>query len=732
MATEPLIPEFGNDKEIEAAMLALEQDIEAEGIGGDESLEDEGYIGGEEEPGITFEELQSLVRTEVQDAIDFCEEELAQDRVRRQAAYDGEGYDEDALLDDTRSRVMSRDVSDTVHQVLPSMMRIFCGGGPAVEYLPVGFEDVPFASQATCYVNDIVLGVDNIFYNVFYSAAHDALVKGLGVFKWWWTTDTIVEGSYYTGLDNNAFQLLAADPDVEVTEYEEYKDLMSGLVLINCSITRRVDRNGKMKVEAVPPEERLINRRARSMEDCTLYGHRRDMSVSELVAMGFSYEQVVAMGGNSDMDTNEEAVERLDGETYTSSTTSDPSMKELEVCEIYLNVDLDGDGIAERYRIYCGGNNYQILEWDDGDLAVDLCEDIPFSEICPDPVPHRATGKALSDKVIDVQRVKTNLLRGTLDSLSRSIFPQLEVVENAVNIDDAMNPEIGAIIRTRAPGMIREIVTSFMGKECLPVLAYMDEVKADRTGVSDATMGLNPQSLQSSTEGAVTNTISAAQTQIEMISRHFCNGITQMFKGVLRTIKQHQDQARTVRLRNTWVEVDPSQWNAGMDASPKVALGRGTEQDRMQYLMMIAQKQEMAIEKMGPANGICTLAEYRNTLEEMVRVSGYYHAETFFLPTEMGQQVQQLADQNKELQGQNAELTQQSQFMQAELMKRSASAANKDDAAAEKSRAGAFKDAVSGLHEAGTAVVEGSQVMDELALTNVVTMKPQNQQGPQQ
>ena len=234
-----------------------------------------------------------------------------------------------------------------------------------------------------------------------------------------------------------------------------------------------------------------------------------------------------------------------------------------------------------------------------------------------------------------------------------------------------------------------------------------------------------------STEGAVNNTISAAQTQIEMISRHFCNGITQMFRGVLRTIKQHQDQVRTVRLRNTWVEVDPRQWNAGMDASPKVALGRGTEQDRMQYLMMIAAKQEQAIQTLGPANGLCTLAEYRNTLEEMVRVSGYYHAETFFLPTEMGQQVQQLADQNKELQGKNAELEQQSQFMQAELMKRSRSAANKDDAAAEKSRAGAFKDAVSGLHEAGTAVVEGAQVMDEIALANVVTMKPQNQQGPQ-
>jgi len=727
------------DQQIMDAMMALEDgqangddpdDPEGAMRGADDDSDDD-----DDKPGITLDELRSLIRTEVREAIDYCEEELAQKRVERQEAYDGEGYENDEKLDATRSRAMSKDVQDTVSQMLPSMMRIFCGGGSPVEYLPTGFEDIEYAAQATDYVNDVVLGIDNDFYSVFYTAAHDALVKGLGVFKWWWEVETSIEGSFYTGLDEAAFGLLTADPDVEIDDFEQYNDIMSGLTLINCHVRRKVNKCGKMVVEAVPPEERLINASARSIasKSCYFYGHRRDMKVSELVAMGFDYDQVHDMSGESTLDSNEEAMERLDDETATvRGGSADPSMQTVEVVECYFNADLDADGIAERYRIYVGGDAYDILEWDDGDLAIDLCEEIPFAEICPDPVPHRATGKAISDKVMDVQRIKTNLLRATLDSLSRSIFPREEVVESQVNMDDVLNPEIGAVIRARAPGMIREIVTSFMGKECMPVLAYMDEVKADRTGVSDATMGLNPQSLQSSTEGAVNNTISAAQTQIEMVSRHFCTGVTKMFKGILKTIKQHQDQVRTVKLRNAWVPVDPSAWNAGMDATPRVALGRGTEQDRMTYLMLIAGKQEQLMQTLGPTNGLCTLAEYRNTLEEMVRVSGYYHAETFFLPVETGQQIQQLAEQNKQLTEENAQLKQQQEMMGEELMKRSRSAANKDDAAAEQSRATAFEKSVSAVHEAGTAVVEGAAIMDELALHNVIINRPQDvMAGPQ-
>jgi hypothetical protein len=721
---DPAIEDDHMDPNIESMMELLEQDINDSIPGSDMEVAERG----EEAPGVSIEELRSIVKFQCREAVNYAEEELARKRMQRLEAYEGLGLDTDDKLDETRSKVVSRDVHDTVHKILPSIMRIFCGSSSPVEYNPVGLEDIPYALQATEYVNDIVLKVDNDFYNVMYSASHDSLVKGLGVFKWWWEAATRVEGSYYSGLDSTAFQMLAAEPDVEIDEYEEYLDPAIGPV-ISCHAKRTVMYDGKVKVEAVPPEERLISKDARSIEDATFYGHRRLMTVSELVALGFRYDQVVRFGGSENLETNEEAVERYDNQVFNESTSpGDPSLRELEVVEGYLKVDLDGDGIAEMYRIYVGGQSYTILEWDDGDLAIDLCDEVPFAEICPDPVPHKATGYATSDKVMDVQNVKTNLLRGTLDSLSRAIFPREEIVEGQVNIDDAMNPEIGALVRVRAPGMIREIVTPFMGKECLPVLAYMDEVKADRTGISDATMGLNPQQLQSSTEGAVTNTISAAQTQIEMISRHFSNGIRKLFSGILGTIKQNQDQVRTVRLRNEWHAVDPSAWNVTMDASPSVALGRGTEQDRIQYLTIIAQKQEAAIQQMGPQNGLCTLAEYRNTLAEIVKCSGYFHADQFFLPVQLGQQVQQITTQNQELQGQNQQLEQQAGFMQAELMKRSESATNKDDASAEKSRADAFAKTVEAVHEAGTMVVEGATIVDELSLHKVITDPGQGQQ----
>lgn len=698
-------------------------DIEVEGFI-DPEIEAEEEV--EPEIGIDIETFKGVVKTAVQDAINYAEEDLAEARVAAAEAYLAEGMDGDADLDETRSRAMSRDVHDTVHAILPSLMKIFCGTVDCVEYQPVGPEDEAFAKQATEYVNKVVLGQDNDFYTVMYSAAHDSLVKGLGVFKWWWEEDKRREGHYFSGLSPVEFNLLAGDPSVvEVDEYYEeayLTEMGTEEVSISGHLIREVSLGGKLVIEAVPPEERLIERDARSIQDAGIYGHRRTMTVSDLVSMGFDYEQAVRLAGPDTLDTNQEAVLRLDSasaQSRESGVSADPSMSEVEVCEIYIRADLDRDGVAERYRVFTGGNAHEILEWEDGDAAIELCDDIPFAEICPDPVPHLATGKSLSAKVMDVQYVKTNLLRGVLDSLSRSIFPREEVVEGQVNIDDAMNPEIGALIRTKAPGMVREIVTPFMGKEALPVLGYYDEIKANRSGVSDATMGLDPKTLQSSTAGAVDHAVSAAQSQIELIARHFGRGVREVFRGVLRTIVKNQDRPRTVRLTGNWVEVDPRAWNAEMDAIPVTAVGHGTEREKMAQLAMIAAKQEQLLQTMGPSNGIVTIAQYRETLAEMVRLSGYYIPDKFFLPMETAQQIQQLSEQGEKAMQELEQMKQQAGMMQQELMKRSQAAASKDLAQAFASAAKGFEDIVSAVQTANQTQVDQRGAQDEMESYNV-------------
>ena len=230
----------------------------------------------------------------------------------------------------------------------------------------------------------------------------------------------------------------------------------------------------------------------------------------------------------------------------------------------------------------------------------------------------------------DLQEIKSDILRNTLDSLAQAIHPRTAVVEGQVNIDDVLNNETGAIIRMRAPGMVQPLAMPFVGQAAFPMLEYVDAIKENRTGMSKASMGLDADSLQSSTRAAVSATISASQSRLELTTRVLAEGMKDMFKLLLKLSVAHQDKARMVRLRNQWVQVDPRTWDASMDVTITTALGTGDLDQKMQMLGMISGKQEQALEKMGPDNPLVTPAQYSNTLRRMVELSGFKDASQFF------------------------------------------------------------------------------------------------------
>ena len=56
---------------------------------------------------------------------------------------------------------------------------------------------------------------------------------------------------------------------------------------------------------------------------------------------------------------------------------------------------------------------------------------------------------SIADYTEDIQKIKTNMMRGILDSLAEWINPKTVVNELMVNLDDALNDDLGAVIRTR-------------------------------------------------------------------------------------------------------------------------------------------------------------------------------------------------------------------------------------------------------------------------------------------
>jgi hypothetical protein len=92
---------------------------------------------------------------------------------------------------------------------------------------------------------------------------------------------------------------------------------------------------------------------------------------------------------------------------------------------------------------------------------------------------------------------------------------------------------------------------------------------------------------------------------------------------LLRLVVQHQDRPKIIRLRGKFIPIDPRGWNADMDMIVNVALGRGSDEQRMAFLAQIAARQEAIIQQYGPMNPLVDVMQYRNTLAQIIQLSGF-------------------------------------------------------------------------------------------------------------
>ena len=585
-------------------------------------------------------ELQSIITQDLTDAVSYIDSDLSPTRAKGTEYYRGDLFGNEV---EGNSKVVAMEVRDTVSAMLPSLMRVFFSTENVVEFVPRGPEDVQSAQQATDYANYIFQNDNNGFLTS-YAIFKDALVRKCGIAKFWWEDDERVNIDEYTGLDDQTLEMLMQEPDAEVKIVVSYPDpnvdemqmttvdpttgqpITMPAPMIHDVQIKRITKDGRIRIMAVPPEELLLDRRARSFDDATIIAHRQMATMADLIAMGYDQEEIEENISSTDLDSNDEYLARQPlSTTFGTNDAANPMMRRVLYVEAYSRVDYDGDGIAELRKVCCMGSGYQVVR----NLPASY---IPFADFPCDPEPHTSPLEAMSifDITRDLQEIKSEILRNTLDSLAQSIHPRTAVVEGQVNIDDVLNNETGAIIRMRAPGMVQPLTTPFVGQAAFPMMEYMDQIKEDRTGMSKAAMGLNADALQSSTKAAVNATISASQGRIELTARILAEGMKKLFKGILFLVTTHQDKERMVRLRNEWVAIDPRHWNAGMDASINIGLGNGDTNERLQALMMIMAKQEQILQQLGPQNPLVTPQQFSNTLRKIVELSGFKDASSFF------------------------------------------------------------------------------------------------------
>ena len=611
-------------------------------------------------------EVEGIVQTAISDAVDFVESEISEDRIKAQRYYDG---DCDLGYEDGRSKVVATKVRDTVRAVKPSLMRIFLSTAKPVEYVPHGQEDVAMAEQATEFMHHEFTRLNG--YRVMNDAFQDALIKKQGIVKAYWMTYPEAEIYTFTDLSDDEYTYLIDDDSVTVIEHTaemsiEIDEMGMEMEMPTHSVKlSRQKERGELCIESVPPEEFFINSDARSLADAYIVAHRTDMRAGDLIAMGYDPEVVLNLDSFDDgSDVTEAEVQERRGYDVDSSDEDmqDPSMRNVAVTEAYMRIDVDGTGVPVLHKLTCGGTSYELLDYEP-------CDEIPFAKFEVDPEPHTFYGRSLAEIVMDDQDAATSVLRSILDNVAMTNNPRLGIVEGAVNIDDVLNNEIGAIVRMRAPGSVQELTVPFTAGQTLGALTYLDGLVETKTGVSRASMGLDPDAMQSTTKAAVQATVQAAAGQVEVMVRNLADGMRDLFGIMLRLMSKNVDEEQMMRMNGTFVPVDPRVWDATFDVSINVGLGTGREEEKIMALNQALQMQTMVYQTYGPMNGLVSMTNIRNTLADQLAVAGIRNADRYFAPItpEIEMQMLQMQQQAQAQQGQGADPN--AAFLQAEQIK---------------------------------------------------------------
>jgi len=520
----------------------------------------------------TDEELLSRVQSEITDALGYSDT-VSKQREDAMDYYYALPFGNEI---DGRSQYVDSTVMDTIEWIKPSLMRVFASGEEMVKFNPVGPEDVKTAEQATDYVNYIFTR-DNPGWEILYTWFTDALLQKNGIVKCWWDETEEWNREEYKRLEEMEFTVLLNDDDIDVLEHTVYEE--GGRIYHDTVITRR-NGKGRVRIENVTPDEFLIARESKSIEESRFVCHRVMKTVSELREMGYEFD-VEDLGGGDD--AIEYSGERLSRYAYDNTASyegwGDPeeALRRYWLHESYIRTDYDGDGIAELRKICSVGSKV---------LANEAIDRIPFVSITPVKIPHKFFGLSIADLVMDIQLIKSTLMRNLMDNMYNQNFGRYAVLEGQANLDDLLTQRPGGVVRVKSPNAIMPLATPQLEQSSFQMLGYFDELREARSGVNRYSQGLNDNALTSHTTATAVNaTMTAAQSRVELIARCFAEtGVKELMKNIYELVLKNQDKERTVRLRNEWVPVRPDMWKEEYDCTVAVGIGNGNRDQQLMHL----------------------------------------------------------------------------------------------------------------------------------------------------
>mgnify|MGYP005989828573 CR=1 FL=1 len=528
----------------------------------------------EEYSKLSDEQIVALVDDNVRKSIGYYDSEISRERRKVVDHYNA------ALprpAHDGNSKYVSMDVYDAVESMKAALLETFSTGYKTVRFSPQNSDDVPMAAVATSYV-DFVANRQNNLFEVMQTVIHDGLIARAGLAKVFYEESS---DSYLQTIEDvlpDDFDMMLAEDNVEIEEVEED-------ALGNYSGTLRIYRDtSKVCIDAVAPEEFLIEPQAKDLDSITFCAQRYKKTLSELREMGYDEKLLEDIGEHDDVDleTDPEVISRhenIGSDRGFNVKGYQDQVRQVTVYEAYIMLDKMGTGVAELYKVIKAGNSL---------LECERCMRRPFVAFVPLPIAHAFYGSNFGAKVIPIQNARTVLTRSILDHAMITNNPRYVVTKGGLsNPRELIDNRVGGIVNVTRPDAISPMPQAALNPFIFQTIQMLDEDKEDTTGVSRLSQGLNKDAISKQNSAAMVEQLATmSQQRQKIIARNFANNFLKpLYQMIYQLVVENEDEQKIVELAGNFVPVNPGTWADKRDVQVDLHLGYGEqEQEAQKYL----------------------------------------------------------------------------------------------------------------------------------------------------
>tara|TARA_B100000214_G_scaffold211148_1_gene153354 strand:- start:356 stop:2518 length:2163 start_codon:yes stop_codon:yes gene_type:complete len=571
---------------------------------------------GYKEP-VTDEQLINMIEQGVQSSTgDFLNSsDLARERLK--STYEYAGVAADHLSPQGVSSIVDTSTTEVIEAYTAILADLFLSNHRLARFVP--YDDSPGAFKAAKDASDIVnycIFRKNSGWEFLSGWIKSSLLWKNAVCRWDYVEDYDYVFEDYEEITQIKLDELLADPNVEVVgelnfanravDTENVEEDNIELVYVNVRVRKKIDKS-KVKLELVPPENFRISREATCISDAQFVGIQTQMTRSEIRKyypdivddIDFDNMHDSSWLGSAKYSQDVAARKAVTGQEYWQGSVEQHEVPleaniNVNVTECWIEVDRDGDGIAELKHIMTIGNHI-IYETD--------VEEIPLASIVPIDIPHEFYGLSMADFTRSSTLASTAILRGFVENTYLTNYAPKLADPNVVDFSALQNMKPKQIIPTNGnpQAAVSTLPPETISTGTVPLLEHLQTIKEQATGMSKTVQGLNDTLYVSgNSEQKFSAVQSAAQKRIQHIARRFAEtGFKRLIAGVYETMHKNMKRKVSYSMNGIQKTVDMNALPSKMDVEILLDIGENSNNTKLTKLQKIGAEVLPALNQQG-------------------------------------------------------------------------------------------------------------------------------------